>query len=100
MDYDAGRRSDSAGPNAAQNRARRRISTAELMRTINRVRPAILSTAGERGAALNHIRTQFRNFMRAAMAAQQGLGRAGAEDRAREQLIAAVAAFMHLQNRT
>ncbi len=100
MDYDAGRRSDSAGPNAAQNRARRRISTAELMRTINRVRPAILSTAGERGAALNHIRTQFRNFMRAAMAAQQGRGRAGAEDRAREQLIAAVAAFMHLQNRT
>jgi len=100
MDEDAGRRpADPKRSDEAQaNRATRFSATCEMFLILNRIRPEVLVESGATGAAINDIRTAFRGFMQAWLAAQAAGTSIGDDAPARRALVAAITRFVQMRN--
>jgi len=100
MDEDAGRRpADPKRSDEAQaNRATRFSATGEMFLILNRIRPEVLVESGATGAAINDIRTAFRGFMQAWLAAQAAGTSIGNDASARRALVAAITRFVQMRN--
>ena len=65
---------------------------------LNRIRPEVLVESGATGAAINDIRTAFRGFMQAWLAAQAAGTSIGDDASARRALVAAITRFVQMRN--
>jgi hypothetical protein len=88
-------------------RRHRSITTTEIFRALSSVNPEILAVQGEKGRALNEIRSAFERWLAVQLVVGTGIAQARdpetlarINDDVKQQLLGALVAFMRMQNRS